>query len=246
MGAMGLAGAVRGRTRITTLPSAQVGPADLVDRAFVATRPNLLWVSDVTYVATWSGFAYVAFVVDVFARQIVGWRVARPICSVGNCAKASSEAPVVTTVTVSSGTRTTARPSWRAPAQSCGATGGSTRADRRGPTSLPRPGETAGPAGRRWPAAHGSPSRAASRAARVRCLRAGVGLLLYKDASEHSRPNPRPPGHAPAMTRAQESRAARCEASPVDHATHPMRWRSQLRTHQPCSAELRCWIDAGT
>ena len=52
-------------------------PADLVQRQFVAERPNQLWVADITYVATWSGFAYVAFVVDVFARRIVGWRVAR-------------------------------------------------------------------------------------------------------------------------------------------------------------------------
>ena len=50
-------------------------PVDLVDRHFVATRPNQLWVSDFTYVATWSGFVYVAFVIDVFARKIVGWRV---------------------------------------------------------------------------------------------------------------------------------------------------------------------------
>ncbi len=50
-------------------------PADLVDRQFVATRPNQFWVSDFTYVATWSGFVYVAFVIDVFARRIVGWRV---------------------------------------------------------------------------------------------------------------------------------------------------------------------------
>ena len=50
-------------------------PADLVDRQFVATRPNQLWVSDFTYVATWGGFTYVAFVIDVFARRIVGWRV---------------------------------------------------------------------------------------------------------------------------------------------------------------------------
>jgi putative transposase len=76
MRAMGLAGAVRGRTwTTTTQPSATAGPADLVERAFVATRPNQLWVSDFTYLATWSGFAYVAFVVDVFAPRIVGWRV---------------------------------------------------------------------------------------------------------------------------------------------------------------------------
>src|SRR5206468_3320118 len=50
-------------------------PADLVDRQFRATRPNQLWVSDFTYVATWRGFVHVAFVIDVFARRIVGWRV---------------------------------------------------------------------------------------------------------------------------------------------------------------------------
>ena len=76
MRAMGLAGAIRGRAWITTT-HAGVGsrPVDLVDRAFVATRPNQLWVSDFTYVATWGGFVYVAFVIDVFARRIVGWRV---------------------------------------------------------------------------------------------------------------------------------------------------------------------------
>jgi transposase InsO family protein len=76
MGAMGLAGAVRGRAWITTTHTGEGGrPADLVDRQFVATRPNQLWVSDFTYVATWGGFVYVAFVIDVFARRIVGWRV---------------------------------------------------------------------------------------------------------------------------------------------------------------------------
>ena len=76
MGAMGLAGAVRGRAWLTTTHAGEGGrPADLVDRQFVATRPNQLWVSDFTYVATWGGFVYVAFVIDVFARRIVGWRV---------------------------------------------------------------------------------------------------------------------------------------------------------------------------
>lgn len=75
---MGLSGAVRGRAWVTTTQSqpALDRPADLVDRTFVATRPNQLWVSDFTYVATWAGFVYVAFVIDVFARRIVGWRVA--------------------------------------------------------------------------------------------------------------------------------------------------------------------------
>jgi len=74
---MGLAGAVRGRAWTTTTQSQPEAerPRDLVDRDFTATRPNQLWVSDFTYVATWRGFVYVAFVIDVFARRIVGWRV---------------------------------------------------------------------------------------------------------------------------------------------------------------------------
>ena len=74
---LGLVGVVRGRAWTTTTQSdaAAERPADLVDRRFVATRPNQLWVSDFTYVATWAGFAYVAFVIDVFSRRIVGWRV---------------------------------------------------------------------------------------------------------------------------------------------------------------------------
>jgi putative transposase len=76
MRAMGLAGAVRGRAWVTTTQSQRDAqrPADLVERNFTATRPNQLWVSDFTYVATWRGFVYVAFVIDVFARRIVGWR----------------------------------------------------------------------------------------------------------------------------------------------------------------------------
>ena len=73
---LGLQGAVRGRTFKTTIAQdGAVRPADLVNREFVATRPNELWVADLTYVATWRGFVYVAFVIDVFARRIVGWRV---------------------------------------------------------------------------------------------------------------------------------------------------------------------------
>ena len=73
---MGLEGAVRGRKFKTTIPDdTAVRPSDLVDRDFTATRPNQLWVADLSYVATWRGFAYVAFVIDVFSRAIVGWRV---------------------------------------------------------------------------------------------------------------------------------------------------------------------------
>jgi putative transposase len=74
---LGISGAVRGRTKVTTTPDEeQPRPPDLVNRTFIATRPNQLWISDFTYVATWRGFAYTAFVIDVFARMIVGWRVA--------------------------------------------------------------------------------------------------------------------------------------------------------------------------
>jgi putative transposase len=82
MSEMGLRGRGRDRKRRTTIP-ADVGvrPADLVDRKFHASRPNELWVADLTYVPTWSGFAYVAFVTDVFSRRIVGWRVSSSLRS---------------------------------------------------------------------------------------------------------------------------------------------------------------------
>jgi putative transposase len=75
---MGLQGVVRGKTVRTTISNAAVPcPLDRVNRQFKAPRPNVLWVSDFTYVATWAGFVYVAFVIDAFARRIVGWRVCR-------------------------------------------------------------------------------------------------------------------------------------------------------------------------
>jgi len=75
---VGLHGAVRGKeTRTTIADKATPCPADKVNRQFRAPQPNTLWVSDFTYVATWQGFVYVAFVIDVFARCIVGWRVSR-------------------------------------------------------------------------------------------------------------------------------------------------------------------------
>src|SRR5919197_3426161 len=79
----GLRGAVRGRKfKKTTWPdTATPRPPDLVMRRFAAGRPNELWVADLTYVATWRGFAYVAFVIDVFARRIVGWRVSSSLRS---------------------------------------------------------------------------------------------------------------------------------------------------------------------
>jgi len=75
---MELQGAVRGKTVKTTFGDhATPCPADRVNRQFQAPRPNALWLSDFTYVATWQGFVYVAFVIDAYARRIVGWRVSR-------------------------------------------------------------------------------------------------------------------------------------------------------------------------
>ena len=76
MRAMGLRGAARGKTKRTTVADRRTErPADLVKRNFTAPAPNRLWVADITYVWTTRGFCYVAFVVDVFSRMIVGWRV---------------------------------------------------------------------------------------------------------------------------------------------------------------------------
>jgi putative transposase len=78
MRANGLRGVIRGKSVRTTVSDAKAPcPLDRVNREFRAERPNQLWVSDFTYVSTWQGFVYVAFVIDVFARYIVGWRVSR-------------------------------------------------------------------------------------------------------------------------------------------------------------------------
>jgi putative transposase len=82
MSGMGLQGTIRGRrTRTTVSGDADKRPLDLVKRDFTATRPNQLWVSDLTYVATWQGFVYVAFVIDIYSRRIVGWRVSSSLRS---------------------------------------------------------------------------------------------------------------------------------------------------------------------
>jgi putative transposase len=82
MAQMGLQGAVRGRKFRTTVPDAAAArPADLVNREFTAAHPNELWVADLTYVATWRGFVFVAFVIDAFARMIVGWRASSSLRS---------------------------------------------------------------------------------------------------------------------------------------------------------------------
>lgn len=75
MAAHGLAGAVRGKVKRTTIADpAAARPADLVRRRFTPAAPNRLWVADITYVSTWSGWVYVAFVIDAYARRILGWR----------------------------------------------------------------------------------------------------------------------------------------------------------------------------
>jgi transposase InsO family protein len=78
MRALELQGVRRGARCRTTVSDVRANrPVDHVNRQFQATRPNVLWVADFTYVATWVGFVYVAFIVDVFARRIIGWRVSR-------------------------------------------------------------------------------------------------------------------------------------------------------------------------
>jgi putative transposase len=80
MDELNLTGVVRGKKKRTTYP-AEVAqrPADLVERTFTAAAPNQLWVADLTYVSTWTGFVYVALVIDVFSRFIVGWRVSNSL-----------------------------------------------------------------------------------------------------------------------------------------------------------------------
>jgi len=78
MRGMGLQGVIRGKPMRTTVQDKTAPcPLDHVNRVFHAPAPNMLWVSDFTYVSTWTGFVYVAFVIDVYARRIVGWRVSR-------------------------------------------------------------------------------------------------------------------------------------------------------------------------
>jgi putative transposase len=77
---LNLSGVMRGKKKRTTIPTeASPRPADLVERNFTADAPNRLWVADLTYVSTWTGFVYVAFVIDVFSRFIVGWRVSNSL-----------------------------------------------------------------------------------------------------------------------------------------------------------------------
>ena len=76
MAVQGLVGVVRGKKKRTTIPDETAPrPTDLVERNFTAAAPDSLWVADLTYVSTWSGFCYVAFIIDAFSRFIVGWKV---------------------------------------------------------------------------------------------------------------------------------------------------------------------------
>ena len=80
MKVLGIQGVRRGRRIVTTVPDELLErPRDAVNRDFTVSRPNALWVADLTYVATWRGFVYVAFVIDAFARRIVGWRVSNSL-----------------------------------------------------------------------------------------------------------------------------------------------------------------------
>jgi putative transposase len=80
MADLGLRGVRRGKFKRTTITDAAGSrPADLVERRFTAAAPNRLWLADITYVSTWSGFCYAAFVTDAFSRTIVGWRVSKTL-----------------------------------------------------------------------------------------------------------------------------------------------------------------------
>jgi putative transposase len=80
MGTLGIQGVRRGKVKRTTTPGdLSARPADLVDRQFFASAPNRLWLADITYVWTWSGFCYTSFITDAFARRIVGWRVSKSL-----------------------------------------------------------------------------------------------------------------------------------------------------------------------
>ena len=79
---LGLRGVIRGKPKFTTVPGGAADrPRDLVDRRFSAGAPNRLWVADLTYVRSWTGFVYVAFITDVYSRMIVGWQASRSLRS---------------------------------------------------------------------------------------------------------------------------------------------------------------------
>lgn len=103
MRTMGLQGVIRGKSVKTTISDkAAPCPLDHVNRQFKAPRPNVLWLSDFTYVATWTGFVYVAFVIDAYARRIVGWRVSRTapraLCSTLSNRPCTNAGPLIAAV----------------------------------------------------------------------------------------------------------------------------------------------------
>jgi putative transposase len=159
MKTMALQGVIRGgRVRTTVSDRATPCPLDHVNRRFRAPRPNVLWVSDFTYVATWTGFVYVAFVIDAYARRIVGWRGRRTPASCSSCRRRASSAtpwsrhctiespsPAISSITpiaVSSTSRSGTRSDWPRPAlyrpSAALATATTTRSPRRS-TGFTRP-----------------------------------------------------------------------------------------------------------
>ena len=136
MRSMGLRGVIRGKSvRTTVSDKAAPCPLDHVKRQFQAPRPNVLWVSDFTYVATWQGFVYVAFVIDTFARRIVGWvpaarrirasfsmpwsrrcTIGGPFIAAGSCITATGAASTWRSNTPSAWTKLASSPRWEASA----------------------------------------------------------------------------------------------------------------------------------
>ena len=129
-----LSGVVRGKKKRTTIPAElSPRPADLVEGNFTAAAPNQLWVADLTYVSTWTGFVYVAFVVDVFSRFIVGWRVSTKLSSAHRLDRRCYLS------------RTLSESGWLRPCESGGAWGRAENgASRHGGTMNVRDGEDAG------------------------------------------------------------------------------------------------------
>ena len=124
---MALQGVIRGRrVRTTVADTAAPCPLDHVIRQFKAPRPNVLWVSDFTYVATWVGFVYVAFVIDAYARRIVGWRVSRSARTRASCSMRWSRQSTIEGLSPAAGSCTT-------PIAACSTSRSSTR------SALPRP-----------------------------------------------------------------------------------------------------------
>ncbi len=110
MGALGIEGLTRGKKPRTTKPAPPAErPDDLVKRDFTAPGPNRLWVADLTYVATWAGFAYTAFIIDVYSRLIVGWRVSTSPWTLWRWRSGDGPKPWTTSCTTATGACSTCR-----------------------------------------------------------------------------------------------------------------------------------------